>query len=441
MNNNYSITKGTNSYKEAVKATEQIESPAIGFARPSDFQGPASGNSALIKQGNTQIQLLIQIVEGVQDIQTDLKTILEHTEKGIPSTTVIPEDLLDKIKNLSLGPTKRPKESKGKLRVCIQILHRQEEGTMTFVVFRDNRWCLSLLGDTSNGEVAKLTCLLHGAMESEPCQDEDIPQISLSFSNYKATTSARVIQYNARDEEVQSDEKSFHTLAILIEKALGVLVYEDDYEPPYDDQPTLEARTREEFPFILGHKLSVNAFIPQRKTYGAIGFDLVASETLIIETRGQSLVPTGLTLEIPWGTYGHIATRLCTVWKFGLDISARVIDCDYKSNQGFNLTSQSQLTPSHKIPKASKHAKRPKASVGRWDTLGEPSGKFDYYVNYAIPAPLPDLELPSPSWDDEPAETQSTQETPPILDILLLKELHVVLTLTNKSEHFRRDSS
>ncbi|KAG6496110.1 hypothetical protein ZIOFF_043958 [Zingiber officinale] len=113
--------------------------------------------------------------------------------------------------------------------------------------------------------------------------------ISLSFSNYKAATSARAIQYNARDEEVQSDEESFHTLAVLIEKAPGVLVYEDDYGPPYDGQPTLEARISEECPFILRAKL----------------------------------VPTGLSLEIP-GNLWPYCNEVNAAWKFGLDIGIGV---------------------------------------------------------------------------------------------------------------------
>ncbi|KAG6474446.1 hypothetical protein ZIOFF_068381 [Zingiber officinale] len=51
---------------------------------------------------------------------------------------------------------------------------------------------------------------------------------------------------------------------------------------------------------------------------------------------------------------------------------------------------------------------------GRWDTLGEPSGKFDYHVNYAIPEAIPDLELPTPSWDDNPCpSSENTIDHPP----------------------------
>ncbi|KAG6470161.1 hypothetical protein ZIOFF_071218 [Zingiber officinale] len=114
--NNYIITKSTSSYKDTVKATEQIESPAIGFVKPSEFQGPVSGNSVVIIQNNTLLQLLVQIVESLKDIKADLKTLIEQTKEGIQSNP-IPDNLIDKLKNLSLGPAKKPREGRRKLRV------------------------------------------------------------------------------------------------------------------------------------------------------------------------------------------------------------------------------------------------------------------------------------------------------------------------------------
>lgn len=61
MSSNYATTNTTQAYRDAVAATEQIEPPSLGFIRPSEFQGPTSGSSAIIKQNNTQLQLLVQI--------------------------------------------------------------------------------------------------------------------------------------------------------------------------------------------------------------------------------------------------------------------------------------------------------------------------------------------------------------------------------------------
>ncbi|KAG6474160.1 hypothetical protein ZIOFF_068084 [Zingiber officinale] len=147
-----------------------------------------------------------------------------------------------------------------------------------------------------------------------------------------------------------------------------------------------------------------------------------------------------------------ISARSSAAWKFDIDIAAGVIDSDYRVeilimvfnhfdfpfqiNQGdclvqiifeqlllptiYEATSLSP-TRSHQgfglPPTTNKdHYKRHPI----WDTLGEPSGKFDYYVNYAPPDPLPDLEFPAPSWDDDTITT-----TPSILNKLLSREKHL----------------
>ncbi|KAG6492550.1 hypothetical protein ZIOFF_047513 [Zingiber officinale] len=37
----------------------------------------------------------------------------------------------------------------------------------------------------------------------------------------------------------------------------------------------------------------------------------------------------------------------------------------------------------------------------RWDTLGEPTGRYNFYVNYAAPPPVPFVPPTKPCWDDD----------------------------------------
>lgn len=37
-------------------------------------------------------------------------------------------------------------------------------------------------------------------------------------------------------------------------------------------------------------------------------------------------------MQLPYGTYGHIATRSSAAWKLGLDVGAGVIDSDYRGD-------------------------------------------------------------------------------------------------------------
>ncbi|KAG6519373.1 hypothetical protein ZIOFF_022866 [Zingiber officinale] len=91
--------------KEAISATDPIESPSTGFAKPSDYQGSTPSISTIIKQNNTQIQLLVQISETLKEIQASL-------QKQNP--TAFPSDLITKLQNLTLS---KPKEKPGKLRL------------------------------------------------------------------------------------------------------------------------------------------------------------------------------------------------------------------------------------------------------------------------------------------------------------------------------------
>ncbi|KAG6474058.1 hypothetical protein ZIOFF_067982 [Zingiber officinale] len=218
----------------------------------------------------------------------------------------------------------------------------------------------------------------------------------------------------------------------MIERANGVF---EEVDIPAN--PNIEDTS---YPFLLVHKLFPSAVIPFRKTSGAAGLDLVLSEECVVPPlpQGRRLIPTCLSIEIPWGTYGRIATRSSATFKLGLDIGAGVIDSDYRgevkilainhSDQNVYIHKRDcvsqlileyivmadvyevqSLTPTDRsiegfgsTSQRRKPTSSPKTSKGRWDILGEPSDKFDYYVNYDIPTPLPDLELPAPSWDDEP---------------------------------------
>lgn len=128
---NYTFSKGTNSYKDAVRATESIKPPALGFVKPSDYPSTIANNTAIIKQNNVQIQLLVQISESLKEIRSDLQTILEHQKKGAEGIfPVIPESIITKLSNLSLGASEKPKESKGKLLVFkdhLKILKEEKD--------------------------------------------------------------------------------------------------------------------------------------------------------------------------------------------------------------------------------------------------------------------------------------------------------------------------
>jgi dUTP pyrophosphatase len=77
-------------------------------------------------------------------------------------------------------------------------------------------------------------------------------------------------------------------------------------------------------------KLHENAIIPTRATEHSAGFDLYALEDrLIVGGEGCVVVPTGIAVQLPPGTYGRIAMRSGLSVKEHLAVSGGVIDQDY----------------------------------------------------------------------------------------------------------------
>lgn len=77
-------------------------------------------------------------------------------------------------------------------------------------------------------------------------------------------------------------------------------------------------------------KLSPDTKIPTRATEFSAGFDLYAAEdTTIIGGMGNIVVPTGIAVQLPPGTYGRIAIRSGHAVRYHFGVSAGVIDRDY----------------------------------------------------------------------------------------------------------------
>jgi dUTP pyrophosphatase len=76
-------------------------------------------------------------------------------------------------------------------------------------------------------------------------------------------------------------------------------------------------------------KLNGLANLPRKGTSGAAGFDLFSVEDLVIYPGSRALVPLGLSIQVPLGTYGRIAPRSGLAVKHGIQVGAGVIDSDY----------------------------------------------------------------------------------------------------------------
>ncbi|KAG6472422.1 hypothetical protein ZIOFF_069884 [Zingiber officinale] len=109
----YINTKATSSYKEALQATEAIEAPSLGFCKPTDYKGALSGTIATIKQANTQIQLLVTILEKLESLEDRIRRIEAKANPEVTLPNEVIQELSNKIKGLALQ--EKAKEGKGKL--------------------------------------------------------------------------------------------------------------------------------------------------------------------------------------------------------------------------------------------------------------------------------------------------------------------------------------
>lgn len=76
-------------------------------------------------------------------------------------------------------------------------------------------------------------------------------------------------------------------------------------------------------------KINALATLPQRSTSGAAGYDLFSTDSYVVLPGRRVVVSTGITVQLPPGTYGRIAPRSGLAVKHGLDTLAGVIDPDY----------------------------------------------------------------------------------------------------------------
>jgi dUTP diphosphatase len=78
-------------------------------------------------------------------------------------------------------------------------------------------------------------------------------------------------------------------------------------------------------------RLRQSVSLPAYQTPGAAGFDLAASEDVVVAPGAVALVPTGLVIQVPDGYFLGIFARSSTPLRRGLIVSngVGVIDSDY----------------------------------------------------------------------------------------------------------------
>ena len=84
-------------------------------------------------------------------------------------------------------------------------------------------------------------------------------------------------------------------------------------------------------------KLSDAASLPKRGSELAAGWDLAASQPVVVPARGKAIVPTDLAVATPGDCYARIAPLGGLAVKKGVDVGAGVVDADYRGAVGVVL--------------------------------------------------------------------------------------------------------
>ncbi len=77
-------------------------------------------------------------------------------------------------------------------------------------------------------------------------------------------------------------------------------------------------------------KVSKHAITPSKATKCSAGYDLYSIDNTSIPSGGRAVIDTGVIVEISYGYYARVAPRSGLAFRFGIDVLAGVIDCDYR---------------------------------------------------------------------------------------------------------------
>lgn len=282
----------------------------------------------------------------------------------------------------------------GLMQVRIQALHRQEAGTMALVVFRDCSWrgkrstiarmevdlakgsqmvyiapnitkkladfynniqvsiltkgyedyqnseanllitkgMIGRLSNTSNVGFAYTVdgvaeyFITHGvqALKGMPVTTEELQGTLWNIKPSRIIVPAQPTYAEERelaDGSVSMRFGAYKAAAPVIEDV------SDDFDP--DERQVVSVLSIHVTDFLV-KLMNRDAIIPQRITHGSVGYDLAVSEDKFIPPHKPTLVKTGISIEVPEGTYAQLYLKSGFALRTGLQINGGVIDPDYR---------------------------------------------------------------------------------------------------------------
>ncbi|KAG6510313.1 hypothetical protein ZIOFF_028323 [Zingiber officinale] len=310
----YINTQASSSYIDALQATEGIEAPALGFCRPGDCKGPVTSSTALNKQGNTQIQLLVQIQEKVLALEERIKKL---EAKG--SLTNIPDEVIQKLtKKVQLRLAMQERASI----VPVEVLYHSRQDDIHHRVY------------VHCSEEAMLVTT--NQVDRAFIQQESYDRLQRSvlirgYENWRNGEANLLITKGMVGRLSNTPNVGF---AYLVENVVEYLTTHGVRALPGRHNSTSS---------IIGQNWIIQQStvnIPMQLTEVntrnlldgriSIRYAIVIKESYTIPPHGRILSSTGIYMAVPEGTYGGIAPRSGVAWMHEIHIGVGIIDSDYR---------------------------------------------------------------------------------------------------------------
>ncbi len=97
-------------------------------------------------------------------------------------------------------------------------------------------------------------------------------------------------------------------------------------------------------------RLHADAVLPSLGHPESAGCDLYAAKDDFVAAHGKAVIPTGIAIELPAGTYGRVANRSSMSVRNHIQVAAGVIDPGYTGEIGvvlFNHSSKDYMIRKH----------------------------------------------------------------------------------------------
>ncbi|GJR24435.1 hypothetical protein Tco_0972962 [Tanacetum coccineum] len=414
--------KATTEYQEAIQATEDLESPAVGFAKTSDYKGGLTNQRQLEISRERRANLIPAEVLYSNNRSTARHRVYEHyseqrilcVDENQINLRLCNEESYESLRNSGLQHIHL-----GIFMIRLHALHRRSARTNALVVLRDTRWEDSRqINATMEVDLSAGTQLVY-----------TFPDMILSVNDFYNHVKV-AIQSHGYDTWQGSESN------LLITMALTDRLSNTSYMGfQYSVENVVDHLTKTGITAIPGERRSIEELegmswhlkLPEQTSVRvpsrvAVNERLNRSVSLRFERYRQTPQPPRYSVDqhdrevigndnLDEDEEHFIGICLQTPQEE--HISYDVCFCESCLNEARILEEE----PLNKVRRSNKPKRSRQKSRDKWSTLGEPSGKWDYYVKYdAPPDTTPIEEIAATGWGDEFSDDEVTPGKVTILE-------------------------